>query len=153
MPVFYNETDEKTEASKVRIHHWKPLLGLTFFYFFIACGIERIYQPMVIFFNECKLFKYIIRLWRAGILPTQPFCQKGPTYYVCSCQSCAIVWMPNLKSKYLFLGLHLWYLWTTWIDPICSRNHWPMLQRGVHDGSTFRNFCVQNHQTPHHDRY
>ena len=49
MPVFYNETDEKTEASKVRIHHWKPLLGVTFFYFFIACGIERIYQPMVIF--------------------------------------------------------------------------------------------------------
>lgn len=53
MPVFYNETDEKTEASKIRIHHWKPLLGLTFFYFFIACGIERIYQPMAYTYGIC----------------------------------------------------------------------------------------------------
>ena len=37
----------KTNTSATRVRYWIPLLFLTFFYYFISCGIERIYQPMV----------------------------------------------------------------------------------------------------------
>ena len=49
MPTFYEatETGETTESASVKVHYWKPLLCLTFLYFVITCGIERIYQPMV----------------------------------------------------------------------------------------------------------
>ena len=50
MPRFYEETpstDSKERSGNVGIRYWKPLLFLTFFYYVISCGIERIYQPMV----------------------------------------------------------------------------------------------------------
>ena len=60
MPTFYKKdtTDEKkSQPSRVRLTYWKPLLTLTFFYFFIACGIERIYQPMVKYFDYIHVFQ------------------------------------------------------------------------------------------------
>ena len=102
MPVFYNETDEKTEASKVRIHHWKPLLGLTFFYFFIACGIERIYQPMVNFFM-CVKFLTISLDFEAGALKGRyiadpAFFSESPTFYLVVKVECPI---SNYKISFL----------------------------------------------------
>ena len=50
MPVYYEDTTEdepNTEASTVKVQNWNLLLFLTFFYYVISCGIERIYQPMV----------------------------------------------------------------------------------------------------------
>ena len=62
MPRFYNdpaiegessskaESDQdapQTNVAAARVRYWVPLLFLTFFYYFISCGIERIYQPMV----------------------------------------------------------------------------------------------------------
>ena len=43
------ETDLKQtgNVSTTRVRFWTPLLVLTFCYYFISCGIERIYQPMV----------------------------------------------------------------------------------------------------------
>ena len=52
MPVYYGTTSttemNETGNNDVKVHFWKPLLVLTFFYYVISCGIERIYQPMVI---------------------------------------------------------------------------------------------------------
>ena len=55
MPQYYDngnddnkvksESNEKSNLSNVAL--WKPLLVLTFFYYLITCGVERIYQPMV----------------------------------------------------------------------------------------------------------
>jgi hypothetical protein len=63
MPRFYADATEATEAdgeareagprpsnSETRVRFWLPLLCITFFYYFCSCGIERIYQPMVILF-------------------------------------------------------------------------------------------------------
>ena len=61
MPVYYgtaSTTDMNSTGvgNESKIRFWKPLLFLTFFYYVISCGIERIYQPMVMFipynFNE-----------------------------------------------------------------------------------------------------
>jgi hypothetical protein len=53
MPVYYGTTSttemNETGNNDVKVHFWKPLLVLTFFYYVISCGIERIYQPMVIY--------------------------------------------------------------------------------------------------------
>ena len=52
MPVYYGTTSttemNETGNKDVKVHFWKPLLVLTFLYYVISCGIERIYQPMVI---------------------------------------------------------------------------------------------------------
>ena len=55
MPQYYDygavnkeekiESAEKSNAAKIAL--WRPLLVLTFFYYLITCGVERIYQPMV----------------------------------------------------------------------------------------------------------
>ena len=53
MPVYYedsNDTDDLPQQQQsTRIHHWnwKMLLILTFFFYVLTCGVERIYQPMV----------------------------------------------------------------------------------------------------------
>jgi hypothetical protein len=55
MPQFYEltpisseeEANDDKRSARTRIHFWKPVLALTFFYYVITCGIERIYQPMV----------------------------------------------------------------------------------------------------------
>ena len=55
MPHYYDygavnkeENIESAEKSnRTTIALWKPLLVLTFFYYLITCGVERIYQPMV----------------------------------------------------------------------------------------------------------
>ena len=55
MPHYYDygevNTEEKIESAvksnRTTIALWKPLLVLTFFYYLITCGVERIYQPMV----------------------------------------------------------------------------------------------------------
>ena len=63
MPVYYGTTSttEMNESANndVKVHFWKPLLVLTFFYYVISCGIERIYQPMVIHFQFYILQFYI----------------------------------------------------------------------------------------------
>ena len=45
MPQYFGL--EESNRSQPKIVHWKPLLILTVFYYFISCGVERIYQPMV----------------------------------------------------------------------------------------------------------
>ena len=48
MPCYYDESlEDDFENGTNRIRLWKPLLAVTFFYYFFSCGIERIYQPMV----------------------------------------------------------------------------------------------------------
>ena len=55
MPEYYEEGESEVdvgketpnEAKASNIAMWKPLLILTFFYYLITCGVERIYQPMV----------------------------------------------------------------------------------------------------------
>ena len=56
MPQFYDDdmptSDQGTTNTETASRHlptrtWIPLLVLTFFYYAISCGIERIYQPMV----------------------------------------------------------------------------------------------------------
>lgn len=62
MPVFYDAaaTNENEESSRQpKIHFWKPLLFLTFFYYVISCGIERIYQPMAYTYGICGPLKLL----------------------------------------------------------------------------------------------
>jgi len=80
MPRFYQdpttevETDTETRAdgsrlnsSATRILHWRPLLVVTFAYYFISCGIERIYQPMVKKnINGKKMVKMILKWYKNG---------------------------------------------------------------------------------------
>ena len=51
MPRYYEhdpiENDQDLNTNRREIRLWKPLLIVTFFYYFFSCGIERIYQPMV----------------------------------------------------------------------------------------------------------
>ena len=51
MPRYYEhdqiENDQDMNTNRREIRLWKPLLIVTFFYYFFSCGIERIYQPMV----------------------------------------------------------------------------------------------------------
>lgn len=50
MPQYYGEVEAR---SAPKIVYWKPLLVMTFFYYFITCGIERIYQPMAYTYGLC----------------------------------------------------------------------------------------------------
>jgi len=45
-----NKREETTvlgPSSKATIVHWKLMIPLIFNFYFLSCGIERIYQPMV----------------------------------------------------------------------------------------------------------
>ena len=56
MPRFYegDEENNKTEISTEKnIKYWKLFLVVVFFYYFISCGVERIYQPMAFTFGIC----------------------------------------------------------------------------------------------------
>ena len=50
MPRFYNDDEEETSKAeaatdtKGEIKYWKLFMVLVFFYYFISCGVERIYQ-------------------------------------------------------------------------------------------------------------
>ena len=73
MPRFYEERgeEEKEEKSESVIRHWKTFLvvsirsyGLAmiphqvvFLYYFVSCGVERIYQPMAYTFGLCGPLK------------------------------------------------------------------------------------------------
>ena len=53
MPRFYNDDDDDEEKSKAEvanengeIKYWKTFMVLVFFYYFISCGVERIYQVL-----------------------------------------------------------------------------------------------------------
>ena len=78
MPRYYEDDESNTKdddhsnqnPTKTNIRLWKPLLVLTFFYYLITCGVERIYQPMVgrilnelILFRSCRIvnisFKHV----------------------------------------------------------------------------------------------
>lgn len=61
MPVFYEEaaTSDEPGSQATRIQYWKPLLVLTFFYYVITCGIERIYQPMAYTYGICGPLKLV----------------------------------------------------------------------------------------------
>ena len=54
MPVFYEvaRTSEYQEQGP-RVSRWRGLLLLTFFFYVITCGIERIYQPMAYTYGIC----------------------------------------------------------------------------------------------------
>ena len=65
MPRYYEDDESNDQEvdhpipnpTKTTIMLWKPLLVLTFFYYLITCGVERIYQPMVnATLNEFTLF-------------------------------------------------------------------------------------------------
>ena len=55
MPRFYEEEAEKTTEDKPEkdIKYWKTFLMILFCYYFISCGVERIYQPMAFTFGIC----------------------------------------------------------------------------------------------------
>ena len=57
MPRFYESEDgedkNKTEVVEKDIKYWKIFLVVVFFYYFISCGVERIYQPMAFTFGIC----------------------------------------------------------------------------------------------------
>ena len=65
MPVYYGTTSttemNETGNKDVKVHFWKPLLVLTFFYYVISCGIERIYQPMVIHLHLPSYYRHLHR--------------------------------------------------------------------------------------------
>ena len=88
MPCFYDDEVEDNFGNRTNnIRLWKPLLFCTFFYYFLSCGIERIYQPMVC----CIRFSIIIGSFLFGR-----------------------IYLTNLLIFYLttILGIHLWTLWT-----------------------------------------
>ena len=58
MPRFY-QTDEAeksdvdvSDKQEKDIKYWKIFLVVVFFYYFISCGVERIYQPMAFTFGK-----------------------------------------------------------------------------------------------------
>ena len=55
MPRFYEKDGDTpaNEAPDKDIKYWKLFLVVVFFYYFISCGIERIYQPMAFTFGIC----------------------------------------------------------------------------------------------------
>eukprot|EP00092_Neocalanus_flemingeri_P007291 GFUD01007873.1.p1 GENE.GFUD01007873.1~~GFUD01007873.1.p1 ORF type:complete len:462 (+),score=106.98 GFUD01007873.1:184-1569(+) len=56
MPRFYDSDEEAKEGKDLPekdIKYWKLFLVVVFFYYFISCGIERIYQPMAFTFGIC----------------------------------------------------------------------------------------------------
>jgi len=57
MPRFYESDDgedkNKTGVVEKDIKYWKIFLVVVFFYYFISCGVERIYQPMAFTFGIC----------------------------------------------------------------------------------------------------
>ena len=61
MPRFYEEDEEGIKVEKKEGHtdvkYWKVLLFLVFLYYFVSCGIERIYQPMAYTFGICGPLK------------------------------------------------------------------------------------------------
>lgn len=58
MPCYYEESlEDNFESGTNRIKLWKPLLAITFFYYFFSCGIERIYQPMAYTYGLCGPLK------------------------------------------------------------------------------------------------
>ena len=65
MPVYYGTTSttemNETGNKDVKVHFWKPLLVLTFLYYVISCGIERIYQPMVIHLHLPSYYRHLHR--------------------------------------------------------------------------------------------
>ena len=56
MPRFYESDGEgadKVQLPEKDIEYWKVFLLIVFFYYFISCGVERIYQPMAFTFGIC----------------------------------------------------------------------------------------------------
>ena len=70
MPIYYGTTSttemSDTGVHHVKVHFWKPLLLLTFFYYVISCGIERIYQPMVCISIEVCQIEVQVRTNKVG---------------------------------------------------------------------------------------
>ena len=73
MPQYYDTDDAPADGSKhssqPRIVHWKLVLVMIFFYYFISCGVERIYQPMVkhksIIVKGCtqNIARFALQIW------------------------------------------------------------------------------------------
>jgi len=55
MPRYYDNDDSAKgkDLPDKDIKYWKLFLAVVFFYYFISCGIERIYQPMAFTFGIC----------------------------------------------------------------------------------------------------
>ena len=132
MPIFYKEdttAGKKSQPSRVRLTYWKPLLSLTFFYFFIACGIERIYQPMVKYFHYIHDFQVRTPLinfhfGRAGLHIWNLWTPKVSSFRSCGNWSVLqwriYVWSPsrNFHLK-MFETTHHDYCKFNWM-PRCS---------------------------------
>ena len=84
MPRFYNDDEEETSKAetasadnKGEIKYWKIFMVLVFFYYFISCGVERIYQVSIFFISslECEMFYFVAdgvhiwSVWATGALP------------------------------------------------------------------------------------
>merc|ERR1712025_1475454 len=54
MPRFYEEkADDDKKSHEHKIRYLKTFLAMVFFYYFVSCGVERIYQPMAFTFGIC----------------------------------------------------------------------------------------------------
>ena len=55
MPRFYDSegVQKSEELPEKDIKYWKLFLVVVFCYYFISCGVERIYQPMAFTFGIC----------------------------------------------------------------------------------------------------
>ena len=53
MPRFYESEEVKNESEKKELKFFYPVLMLVFVYYFLSCGIERIYQPMAYTYGLC----------------------------------------------------------------------------------------------------
>ena len=58
MPRYYEggEGEEKEEEGR-GVRHWRLFLAVVFLYYFVSCGVERIYQPMAFTFGLCGPLK------------------------------------------------------------------------------------------------
>ena len=75
MPRFYNDDEEETSKAetpsadnKGEIKYWKTFMVLVFFYYFISCGVERIYQVFTIYLkSQIKNVLFSSR-WRSHLV-------------------------------------------------------------------------------------
>lgn len=79
MPRYYTDDEDKPDDGshshpepECKIRYFKTFLALVFVYYFITCGIERIYQPMVIFASTTKKISSLIILIHFPGLHLQP---------------------------------------------------------------------------------
>ena len=108
-----------------KIVHWKPLLVLTVFYYFISCGVERIYQPMV---HESNI---VICSNRSELLPTmfkvkaaQKFNGARAKVRQRDVQGNQVEFIPK-DNFWLVIGKHFFLFYLENTLSLFYRNQWP----------------------------